>query len=107
MAGAKWPTWRSRSSSDSASPIDGSHSPGRDTRMSEDNRELMQTLDDAWNAQDWDTFEKRHAADTAVYWPGQATPTRGVHNHRTESEAFFKTFENQLDNRPYKVLISD
>jgi hypothetical protein len=24
------------------------------------NMELMQTLDDAWNAQDWDTFDKRH-----------------------------------------------
>ena len=22
--------------------------------------ELMQTLDDAWNAQDWDTFDARH-----------------------------------------------
>jgi hypothetical protein len=31
----------------------------------EDNKELMQTLDDAWNSQDWDTFEKRHAEDTA------------------------------------------
>lgn len=25
-----------------------------------ENMELMQTLDDAWNNQDWDTFEKRH-----------------------------------------------
>jgi ketosteroid isomerase-like protein len=73
----------------------------------EDNKELMQTLDDAWNSQDWDTFEKRHAEDTAVYWPGQADPTRGVHNHRQESEAFFKIFENKLDNRPYKVLIAE
>ena len=24
------------------------------------NLELMRTLDDSWNAQDWDTFEKRH-----------------------------------------------
>jgi hypothetical protein len=23
------------------------------------NMELMQTLDDAWNAQDWDTFDRR------------------------------------------------
>jgi hypothetical protein len=30
-----------------------------------------------------------------------------VHNHRQESEAFFKMFENKLDNRPYKVLIAD
>lgn len=27
------------------------------------NMELMQTLDDAWNAQDWDTFDKRHKPD--------------------------------------------
>ena len=26
----------------------------------EQNIELMQTLDDAWNAQDWDTFDQRH-----------------------------------------------
>ena len=28
------------------------------------NMELMQTLDDAWNNQDWDTFDKRHKTDT-------------------------------------------
>ena len=33
------------------------------------NMELMQTLDDAWNAQDWDTFDKRHAKDVVVRWP--------------------------------------
>lgn len=71
------------------------------------NKELMQTLDDAWNNQDWDTFVARHAEDTAVYWPGQPEPTRGVQNHRQESIEFFKTFENHLDNRPYKVLIAD
>jgi hypothetical protein len=38
----------------------------------EDNLELMKTLDDAWNAQDWEVFRKRHAQDTAVYWPGQS-----------------------------------
>jgi hypothetical protein len=30
----------------------------------EDNKRLMTTLDEAWNAQDWETFEKRHSADT-------------------------------------------
>ena len=72
-----------------------------------DLKELMTTLDDAWNNQDWDTFVARHAEDTAVYWPGQEQPTRGVHNHKEESVEFFKMFENQLDNRPYKVLISE
>ena len=72
----------------------------------EENKQLMQTLDDAWNARDWEVFESRHAEDTAVYWPGQPEPTRGVHNHRQESIEFFKTFDNKLDNRPYKVLIA-
>lgn len=69
-------------------------------------KELMTTLDDAWNNQDWDTFTARHAENTAVYWPGQPEPTRGVHDHRSESEAFFKTFDNHLDNRPYRILIA-
>lgn len=42
-----------------------------------------------------------------MYWPGQPEPTRGVANHRQESVEFFQTFENHLDNRPYKVLIAD
>jgi hypothetical protein len=41
----------------------------------------MQTLDDAWNSQDWDTFKSRHAENVAVFWPGQPDPTIGVHNH--------------------------
>jgi len=35
---------------------------------------LMQTLDDAWNSQDWETFNKRHAAEVDVFWPGHADP---------------------------------
>jgi hypothetical protein len=38
----------------------------------QDNVELMRTVDDSWNAQDWGTFEKRHAKDTVVFWPGRA-----------------------------------
>ena len=34
-----------------------------------ENMELMKTLDDAWNSQDWETFNKRHAQNVAVYWP--------------------------------------
>ena len=47
------------------------------------NMELMQSLDDAWNAQDWDTFEKRHKHDTVVRWPAQP-PTHGIKDHRAE-----------------------
>ena len=42
-----------------------------------ENMKLMMTLDDAWNDQDWETFKKRHAANVAVYWPGQPEPTKG------------------------------
>lgn len=55
------------------------------------NMELMQTLDDAWNAQDWDTFDQRHKPDVVVTWPGQE-PTNGTHDHRAEAIALFKTF---------------
>jgi hypothetical protein len=37
----------------------------------EENMRLMKTLDDAWNAQNWDTFDERHTEDVAVYWPGK------------------------------------
>jgi len=75
--------------------------------MTQNNLELMRTLDDSWNAQDWDTFEKRHSKDTTVFWPGQAEPTRGRDNHKAESIKFFKTFpDNHLINHPYKVEIA-
>jgi hypothetical protein len=32
------------------------------------NRELMQTLDDAWNSADMETFAKRHKPDVMVQW---------------------------------------
>lgn len=77
-----------------------------ETSIEQRNMELMQTLDDAWNAQDLDTFAKRHKDDTVVRWPGQPA-THGVAAHRAEAIAFFKTFPDQhLDNRPYKVLIA-
>ena len=72
----------------------------------ERNMELMQTLDDAWNAQDLETFAQRHKPDTIVRWPGQP-PTRGIEAHKAEAVQFFRTFPDQhLDNRPYKVLIA-
>ncbi len=67
--------------------------------------QLMKTLDDAWNNQDWDTFSKRHAKHTAVFWPGQPEPTRGVEAHKAECIEFFKTFpDNHIFNNPYKVF---
>lgn len=71
----------------------------------EENMRLMQTLDDAWNTQDWETFRKRHAENVAVYWPGQPEPTRGREAHHKEAVEFFKTFpDNHVGNRPYIVL---
>jgi len=76
------------------------------TEIEKRNIELMQTLDDAWNGQDWDTFEKRHKVETVVRWPGQP-PTHGVRDHRAESIQFFKTFpDNHIDNRPYKAFFA-
>ncbi len=72
-----------------------------------ENMKLMMTLDDAWNDQDWETFKKRHAANVAVYWPGQPEPTRGREAHYKESVEFFKTFDNKLVNNPYKILFGD
>src|SRR5205814_5835298 len=72
----------------------------------EENLARMKTLDDAWNAQNWEVFRKRHSADTKVYWPGQPDPTRGRDAHQAESEAFFKSIENHLDNNPYKVMFA-
>lgn len=70
------------------------------------NMQLMQTLDDAWNGQDLDTFSKRHKEDVIVRWPGQA-PTHSVQDHRQEAIDFFKTFPDQhLVNRPYRVFFA-
>jgi ketosteroid isomerase-like protein len=64
--------------------------------LQEKNKELMITLDNAWNSQDWDTFNERHADDVVVFWPGQPDPTRGVNNHRQESIEFFKMFPDTV-----------
>jgi len=70
--------------------------------VTQNNLELMRTLDDSWNAQDWDTFEKRHSMDTTVFWPGDSEPTRGRDDHKVESVDLFKLFpDNHLINHPY------
>ena len=73
-----------------------------------ENLELMQTLDDAWNSQNWEVFRKRHSEDTVVFWPGQPDPTKGRHNHEVESKEFFKTFpDNHIMNNPYKISFGE
>ncbi|MFL6418472.1 MAG: ester cyclase [Nitrososphaeraceae archaeon] len=54
----------------------------------EENMRLMKTLEDAWNAQDWDTFNKRHSEDVVVYLPGKPEPTRGRASHKNEAIEF-------------------
>ena len=69
------------------------------------NMELMQALDDAWNAQDWDTFDARHAPDVVVHWPAQP-PTHGRQAHRAEGIQMFKTFpDNHVGNRPVQDVL--
>jgi ketosteroid isomerase-like protein len=73
-----------------------------------ENLELMKTLDDAWNSQNWEVFRKRHSEDTVVFWPGQPDPTKGRHNHEVESKEFFKTFpDNHIMNNPYKISFGE
>src|SRR5690349_20330610 len=77
-----------------------------DQSAAERNKELMQTLDDAWNGQDLNTFASRHRDDDVVRWPGQPE-TRGVQAHRQEAIDFYRAFPNQrIGNRPYKMLIA-
>lgn len=54
------------------------------TTTEQQNMELMQTLDDAWNSEDQDVFVKRHKPDVVVRWPGKP-PTHGVEDHLQES----------------------
>lgn len=77
------------------------------TPTEERNMELMQTLDDAWNAQDLETFRARHKPDVIVRWPGKTEPTVGIEAHTQEAIDFFHTFPDQrLDNRPYRVFFA-
>lgn len=76
------------------------------TDAAKKNMELQQTLDDAWNKQDWETFEQRHKPDAVIRWPAQM-PTHGVRAHREECVRIFNTFpDNHIDNRPYKTFFA-
>jgi predicted ester cyclase len=70
------------------------------------NMELMQTLDDSFNAQDFDTFTQRHKADVVVSLTGVPS-THSIETHRDDAINTFKDFPNQrVDNRPYKVFFA-
>jgi hypothetical protein len=83
----------------------GATAAGTETRAAR-NMELMQTLDDAWNAQDLQVFEQRHRRDVVVTWPGKP-PTHGIAAHNQEALDFFRAFpDQQLENRPYRVFFA-
>jgi hypothetical protein len=69
----------------------------------EENLQRMKTLDDSWNAQNWEVFRKRHSADTTVHWPGQPDPTRGRAAHQAESEAFFTSTSAHCQRAPSRT----
>lgn len=72
----------------------------------ERNKELMLALDDAWNAQDWDAFEKGYKPDAVVRLPGQL-PTYTSRDRRLGAIQVFEEFpDNRVENRPYKVLFA-
>jgi hypothetical protein len=52
------------------------------------NFERVYALDEAWNAQDWETFDAYHDQDVVVYWPGrEQTPTLGLRASRISCPA--------------------
>jgi predicted ester cyclase len=70
------------------------------------NMMLFQTADDAWNAQDMETFSNRHSEDVVVYVP--AAPAQyGMAAHREFALNSFKAFPDQrVQNRPYKAFFA-
>ena len=74
-------------------------------RTLDENLKRMVELDDAWNAQDWETVGRFHTPDVTVFWPGGGPPTRGRHDHVEEAKEYAKTFpDNRVGNRPYRVI---
>jgi hypothetical protein len=69
------------------------------------NMMLFQTADDAWNAQDVETFANRHTEDVVVYVP--AAPAQyGMAAHREFALNSFKAFPDQrVQNRPLQGLL--
>jgi uncharacterized protein YifE (UPF0438 family) len=62
--------------------------------MSEEDLQLLVTLDDPWDVQEEDTFNHLQA-EHIVAWPGQPFPATERHDHRAEAV---------IDNGPYPVV---
>jgi hypothetical protein len=71
----------------------------------EENMRLMKVLVDALDSQDWSTFNKHHAENVIVRWPGGQLPTMGREPHRRDAEYFFRAFpDNYTQNNPFKSI---
>jgi hypothetical protein len=53
--------------------------------MSEEDLELLITLDDTGEAEEEDTFNHPPAENSLEYWLGQPFPARGRHDQQAES----------------------
>ena len=53
----------------------------------EENMKLMKILDDAWNSQDWETFNERPTEDVIIRWAGQP-PTIGIESIKLRENIF-------------------
>jgi hypothetical protein len=76
-----------------------------DTDRAEKNMRLQRIIIDGMNSRDWDIFDKHHAKDVVVRWPGGQPPTIGRGPHRKENEDFLKAFpDNYIEGNPFKIL---
>ncbi|HEX8772606.1 MAG TPA: hypothetical protein VF735_03305 [Pyrinomonadaceae bacterium] len=64
--------------------------------MSEEDLQVLLTLDDPWDALEADTFNHLQA-EQIVAWPGQLFPATGQHDHRAET--VIENSRYPLDNR--------
>ena len=62
--------------------------------MSEEDLQLLVTLDDPWDAQEEDNFNHLQA-EKIVAWPGEPFPATGRYDHRAEAV---------IDNGHYQVV---
>lgn len=53
----------------------------------EENMKLMKILDDAWNSQDWETFNERHTDNVIIRWTGQP-PAIGIESIKLRENIF-------------------
>lgn len=76
-----------------------------DTDKAEKNIRLQRIIIDGMNARDWDIFDKHHAEEVIVRYPGGVPPTIGRVPHRKENEDLYKAFpDNYIQGNPFKAL---